>query len=204
MAQAEHSRDFLTRDGGIALTAAAVLSVALMMNHPTSAHAGAAGWIVHGGMIVALGALLFGFIAFARARGPSTTVLAGLVAFTISTGAHVLAATINGFAVPAMASWPQGAPGHDVFLLAWQLNQGLARLGIVATGVAYLCWAIAIRRDHPLLAAAGAITGAVPAGLLLAGIITLDVHGALFAYGLHALWSLAVGITMLRGRLRAT
>lgn len=201
MAQEGTSTGSLTRDGGIALAAAAVTSIALMMNHPTSAHAGAAGGIVHGGMMVALGALLFGFIVFARALGPSTPAIAGLVAYAVSAGAHIGAATINGFAVPAMANWPRGAPGHDVFLLAWQLNQGLAGVGIVATGVAYLCWAIALRRDHPLLAIGGAVAGAVPAGLLLAGVIRLDVHGALLAYGLHGLWALALGVTMCRGKL---
>ena len=201
MAQRGTSTGSLTRDGGIALAAAAIISIALMMNHPTSAHAGAAGGIVHGGMMVALGALLFGFVAFARALGPSTPVIAGLIAYAVSAGAHIGAATINGFAVPAMANWQHGAPGHDVFLLAWQLNQGLAGVGIVATGVAYVAWAIALRRDQPLLAIGGAFAGAVPAVLLLTGIIRLDVHGALLAYGLHGLWALALGVTMWRGQL---
>jgi hypothetical protein len=100
-----------------------------------------------------------------------------------------------------MANWPQGEPGHDVFLLAWQLNQALAGVGIVATGVAYVAWAIALRRDHQLLAIGGAVAGAIPAALVLAGIIRLDVHGALLAYGLHGLWALAVGVTMFRGQL---
>ncbi len=203
MAQAGAIDGGLTRDGGAALAGAAVLSIALMMNHPTSAHAGGAGGIVHGGMMVALGVLLFGFVAFARARGASTPVLAGLVAYAIGAGAHVGAATINGLAVPAMANWPRGAPGHDVFLLAWQLNQGLAGVGIVATGIAYVSWAAALRRDHALLAITGAIAGAVPASLLIGGIIRLDVDGAQLAYGLHGLWSLALGVTMWRGRLGA-
>jgi hypothetical protein len=147
--------------------------------------------------------MLFGFVAFARARGLSTPVIAGVIAYAISAGAHFGAATINGFAVPAMANWPKGPPGHDVFLLAWQLNQGLANLGIFATGVAYVAWAIALRRSHPLLAASGALAGIVPAALLAAGVITLDVHGALLAYGLHGLWALAIGVTMWRGRLSA-
>ena len=201
MAQSEAAQDRLTRHGGIALAAGAVGSIALMMNHPSSPHGGAMVEIVHGGMMLALGAMLFGFVAFARARGPSTPVLAGLIAYAISAGAHLLAATINGFAVPAMAAWPKGPPGHDVFLLAWQLNQGLAGLGIVATGIAYVSWAIALRRDHPVLATAGALAGAVPAALLLSGVIRLDVHGALLAYGLHGLWALALGSIMLRGRL---
>lgn len=193
----------LTRDGGIALAFGAVASIALMMNHPSAPHGGAMVEIVHSGMMLALGAMLFGFVAFALERGPTTPVVTGLIAYAISAGAHFMAATINGFAVPAMASWPKGPPGHDVFLLAWQLNQGLAGVGIVATGIAYLSWATALRREHAVLAATGALTGAVPAGLLLTGAIRLDVHGALLAYGLHGLWALALGVTMWRGRLGA-
>lgn len=203
MAKSETTDNRLTRDGGAAMAVAAVASIALMMNHPSGPHGGAMVGIVHGGMMLALGAMLFGFVAFARARGPSTPVIAGLIAYAISTGAHFGAATINGFAVPAMANWPKGPPGHDVFLLAWQLNQGFAGLGIVATGIAYVSWAIALRRDHVVLAATGALAGAVPAALLLSGVIRLDIHGALLAYGLHGLWALALGVTMWRGKLGA-
>jgi hypothetical protein len=203
VANSETTDKRLTRDGGIALAVAAVASIALMMNHPSGPHGGAMVGIVHGGMMLALGALLFGFVTFARARGPSTPVIAGLIAYAISTGAHIGAATINGFAVPALANWPKGAPGHDVFLLAWQLNQGLSGVGTIAIGIAYVSWAIALRRDHVVLAAAGALAGAVPAALLLSGVIRLDVHGALLAYGLHGLWALALGVTIWRGRLAA-
>ena len=202
MSEADVRERNLTRDGGAALAAAAVATIVLMSLHPTSAHAGAMGGIVHGGMFAATGLMLFGFAAFARASGPSSAVLLGLVFFAISAGGHVLAGTINGFAVPALANRPEGPPGHDIFLFAWQLNQGFAGVGVVATGIAYLAWAFELRRDHRLLAAGGAIGGAVPAVLLVAGVIRLDVHGALFAYGLHGLWALALGITMLRGRLR--
>ena len=204
MAMTEAGADRLTRNGGLALAVGAVVSIAMMTIHPSSPHAGGVGGIVHGGMMLALGALLLGFVAFALNRGPSTPVIAGLIAFAVGAGAHILAATINGFAVPALAAWPTGAPGHDVFLLAWQLNQALAALGIVATGIAFIAWAIDLRRDHRWLAAAGATTGAVPAALLLGGIITLDIHGALLAYGLHGLWALALGIIMLRVKLRVS
>lgn len=198
MEASEHGH--LVRDAGIALVVAAVASVLLMMNHPSDAHAGVTSNIVHAGMIMALAAMLFGFLVMARLLGPTTSAIAGSIAFAISAGAHFGAATINGFAVPAMAAWPRGAPGHDVFLLAWQLNQGLAHLGIFATGAAFLAWGIALRRSHPLLAASGALAGIVPAALLATGVIKLDVHGALLAYGIHSLWALAVGVTMVRGK----
>ena len=188
----------LSRDGGIALVSGAIASIILMMNHPSGAHGGPAGQIVHGGMMLALSAMLFGFIAFVMGRGARTPLILGLIAYAVSTAAHVGAATINGFTVPVMAAWPSGAPGHDVFLLAWLLNQALAGIGVFATGIAYLCWAFDLRRDQPILAVAGAIAGVVPAALLATGVIKLDVHGALFAYGLHGLWALALGVWMIR------
>jgi len=188
----------LSRDGGIALVAGAVASIVLMMNHPSGAHGGPAGPIVHGGMMLALGAMLFGFIAFVFERGPKTAPIIGLIAYAVSAAAHVGAATINGFAVPAMAAWHAGAPGHDVFLLAWLLNQSLAGLGVFATGLAYLAWAVELRRDHPFLAALGALCGILPAALLAAGVIKLDIHGALLAYGVHGLWAFVLGLTMWR------
>jgi hypothetical protein len=190
-------RGRLQRDGGIALIVGSIASIALMANHPSGGH-GDAVPIVHGGMMLALGAMLFGFVAFALGRGARTAVVFGLVAYSASFATHLAAATINGFAVPAMAGWPDGAPGHDVFLMAWLLNQSLAGLGVFATGLAYLCWAIDLRRHHMLLAGAGALAGIIPAALLAVGIIRLDVHGALLAYGLFGLWALMVGVTMFR------
>ena len=188
----------LSRDGGIALALGAVASIVLMMNHPSGAHGGPAGPIVHGGMMLALGAMLFGFTAFVIGRGARTATIIGLIAYAASIATHIGAATINGFTVPVMAGWHGGTPGHDVFLLAWLLNQALAAVGMFATGLAYLCWAIDLRRDRPILAAAGALAGIIPAALLASGTIKLDVHGALLAYGLHGLWALALGVTMWR------
>lgn len=192
------ANDGVGRDGGIALMAGAVASIILMMNHPSGAHGGPAGPIVHGGMMLALGAILFGFVTFVIGRGIRTPLILGLLAAAVSLAAHIAAATINGFAVPAMAAWPNGAPGHDVFLMAWLLNQTLAGLGVFATGIAYLCFAFDLRRDRPILAATGALAGLVPAALLATGAINLDVHGALLAYGLHGLWALALGASMWR------
>lgn len=195
------SRGRLSRDGGIALIAGSIVSILLMMNHPSGAHGahgGSAGLIVHGGMILALSAMFFGFVCMVIERGARAPLLLGLIASAISTAAHIAAATINGFTVPMMAGWHGGMPGHDVFLLAWFLNQALAGLGVFATALAYLFFAFDLRRDQWILAATGALAGVIPAGLLGSGVIRLDVHGALLAYGLFGLWALALGVWMLR------
>lgn len=191
-----------TKAGGAALIAAAIGSVAAMAHHPSGAHAGALGGIVHGAMMIVLTALAFGFVAFALSRGIGrAAMLAGLLAFAVSLFAHFGAATINGFVVPALAARGPGAVGHDVFLLCWEANQALAGLGAFATGAAYSLWSLDLLagrgRADRLLGAAGIAAGLLPAVLLAAGGIAMDVAGAFLVYAAHAAWALLVGVRML-------
>ncbi|HEV2816807.1 MAG TPA: hypothetical protein VGW40_06255 [Allosphingosinicella sp.] len=124
------------RIAGGALIGAALSSVLAMAHHPTSAHAGALGPIVHGTMIVLLAATAFGFAHFALRRGAGRpAILAGLVAYALSVVVTIGAATINGFIVTALAA--RGVTNHDLFLFAWEANQALARLGVYATAAAF-------------------------------------------------------------------
>lgn len=194
------------RIAGLSLIGAAALSVLTMAHHPSGAHAGALAGLVHGAMIVLLAAMAFGFAHFAGRRGLGRpAVLAGLVVYGLSLLAHVGAATINGFVVPALALRGQGAVGHDIFLFAWQANQALARLGVVATGAAFLLWSLDFLRrpggEARLIGFAGLVAGTVPAALLAAGAIRMDVAGAFLAYAVHAAWTVLVGVHLWRGGL---
>jgi hypothetical protein len=192
------SRD---RIGGGALIVAALGTVLAMAHHPNGMHGGGLGGLIHGAMIALLGVLSFGFARFAQRRGiERPLILAGGIAYAVTLFAHVGAATINGFVVPALAS---GEPpvSHDLFRLAWHSNQALAKLGVVATGIAYLAWGADLARDGRarLIGLAGIIAGVVPAALLAAGVIAMDVTGAFIAYAAHALWAVLLGATMWRG-----
>lgn len=196
------------RIAGLLLIGAAAASLIAMAHHPSGAHAGAMAGLVHGAMMLVLAAMAFGFAHFARRRGlERPAVLAGLVAYAISAGAHLGAAAINGFVVPALALRGAGAVGHDVFLLAWEANQALARLGVFASGAAFLLWSLDwLRRpglEFRLIGLAGLAAGAVPAGLLAAGAIRMDVAGAFLVYAAHGAWSALVGLHLLRGGLDA-
>ena len=196
------------RFAGLALIGAAAASLVAMAHHPAGAHSGPAAGLVHGAMILLLAGIAFGFVHFARRRGLARpAMLAGLVAFSVSLVAHVGAATINGFVVPALASRGAGAVGHDVFLLAWEANQALARLGVFATGAAFLLWSGDLLRgpggEARLVGAAGLPAGAVPAILLAAGAIRMDVAGAFLVYAAHGAWVALVGVHLLRGGLGA-
>ena len=191
--------------GGI-LAVAALGTIIAMAFHPSDAHAAGTAAVVHSSMIVLLLAMGWGFVQFAASRGVwGGWVSAGLVAYAASVFAHVLAGTINGFVVPALLD-PAAPVSHDIFRFAWQLNQALAKFGMIAASAAYLLWAVDLwRRDgDSLLAATGSAIGVAVPVLLLSGLVKLDVHGALLLYGLHALWAIMVGVAMARGRVQSS
>jgi hypothetical protein len=188
------------RVAGAAMIAAAAGTLLAMGHHPSGVHGGSSlAGIVHASMIALLGLLVFGFAHMARRRGLGRpAVLAGLVAYGIALVGHAGAATINGFAVPALAA--RGVATHDLFLFAWELNQALAKLGVYATSAAYLLWSadfLADRRTR-LLGAVGLMAAIVPAALLASGAIRLDVTGAFICYAVQVGWAALVGLHLLR------
>lgn len=185
---------------GTAMIAAAAGTLVAMGHHPSGAHGGSGlAGVVHASMIALLGLLAFGFGHLARRRGlDRPAVLAGLVTYGIALFGHVGAATINGFAVPALAA--RGITTHDLFLFAWEMNQALAALGVYATAVAYLFWSADFISDSRtrLLGALGLAAAIVPAALLASGAIRLDVTGAFISYAVQVGWAALVGLHLLR------
>lgn len=189
------------RAAGLALMLAGIASVAVMAAHPTSAHAAGLAAFVHAAMIVLLSLAGYGFLHFAIRMGLRPSILAGLVAYAVSIFGHIGAATVNGFVVPALAQ--RGGVSQDVFLFAWELNQALAGLGVSAAGLAFMLWSVPLVRgrtaDMKALGVAGLISGFVQTAGIVMGSVSLDVHGALLLYGLHALWAAPVGVQLYRG-----
>lgn len=192
------------RIGGAALIVAAAGTVLAMAHHPSGMHGGPLGQIVHGAMIALLGLLTFGFLRFAQLRGfDRPLILIGIIAYVVSLLAHVGAATINGFIVPGLVGG-QPPVSHDILRFAWHANQALAKLGVFATGIAYVAWGAELSRETRTrwIGLAGIVAGIVPAALLAAGAIRLDVAGAFIAYATHAAWAVLLGGAMLTGRGR--
>jgi hypothetical protein len=198
-------RDRQSRNGdrvaGLALVGAAAFSMLAMAHHPTHLRAGAMIGIVHGLMILFIGMMAFGFTYVARRRGlDRPAVLAGLVAYAIAAAAAAGAATVNGFAAPALAA--HGA-SRDAFDTLWFLNQALATLGVVATGIAYALWSLDLWRQWKLVALLGLLAGLVPAVLLIGGWIDMHLRWAALIYGGQVLWAALIGFMLLRGDLSA-
>lgn len=189
------------RAAGVALIAAAGLSMLAMSHHPTSLRAGALIGIVHGAMILFAGMMAFGFTHVARLRGlERPAVLAGLVAYAISVFANIGAALASGFIAPALAAQAPGA-SHDLFDLTWAMNQALAKLGVAATGAAYLLWSLDLWRTSRPAALLGMAAGGVPAALVMSG-TGMHLHVAVLVYAAQVLWAALIGWLLLRGTLR--
>lgn len=194
------------RIGGATLIAAGAGTVLAMAHHPTGVHGGGAlGPAVHAGMIIFLALTTFGFATFCALRGAARPlVLAGLVAYAIALFGHVGAGTINGFVIPALAARGEALASRDTFLLAWEANQALARLGVIAASAAFLFWSGDLLRGADRTAKAigilGLAAGAIPPVLLLGGFVAMDVPGALLVYAIQAGWGAGVGFQMLRER----
>ena len=194
------------RIAGGALILGALLSMLAMAHHPEHVDPGGLVGIVHGAMLVLMTVIAFGFTHFALRRGLARpAILAGLIAYLVSLVAHIGAGTINGFIVPALAMRGADLSGHDVFLLAWESNQALARLGVFATAAAFTLWSIDFLRRPGLEAKAigglGLLAGLVPAILLATGAINMHVAGAFAAYAAFAAWGVLVGQHLMRGQV---
>lgn len=186
---------------GAALMIAAGAVVLAMTHHPTSGHSALNG-PVHGAMIGLVGVMAYGFAQFARSRGlDRPAVLAGLVAYAIASVAHIVAASINGFVVPAMG---HDGIGHELAHFGWAMNQAFAYLGVVATGVAYLLWSSDFLRrpglEARIIGVLGLAAGAVPVALLVVGALRMNVAGALIVYAADVGWAALVGWHLWRGR----
>jgi hypothetical protein len=196
------------RIGGGALIAGSLLSVFVMAHHPDHIDPNGLVGLVHGAMIALMSVIAFGFAHFALRRGVARlAILAGLVAYFVGLVADFGAGTTNGFIVPALAAHGAALSGRDVFLLAWEANQALARLGVFATAAAFTFWSIDFLRrpglEAKVVGGLGLLAGLVPAGLLVTGATDMHVAGAFIAYAAFALWGTIVGLHIVRGRLEA-
>jgi hypothetical protein len=193
--------------GGAALIAASAGTIFAMAHHPTHLGSGPFVQIVHGVLIGLLGLTAFGFATFVGARGlERPAILAGAVAYVVAVFGGLTAATTNGFVVPALAARGDAA-GRDLFLLTWEVDQAFATLGVVSAGLAIVFWSLDFldrgEREPRLIGLFGLLAGAGPGLLLATGASDMRVAGAFFAYSAHALWGVAVGVHLLRGKARA-
>jgi hypothetical protein len=209
------------RRAGIVLIAATLASIVAMAHHPSigSHEAGAAiaeihakagvNRLVHGVLIALIALELCAFLVFAHRIGTRRdAVRLGVVAWSIGTGAMIGAALISGFVITELAAhYAETTVDPSAFAhlarLAMSGNQALAQLGTIAFSAAILAWSLALLRDPERrgLALIGLAASVLPALALAAGVIRLDVTGMTLVVAAEAVWNVAAGIALIRGRI---
>ncbi|MDH3523269.1 MAG: hypothetical protein OES32_06750 [Acidobacteriota bacterium] len=206
---------------GLTLVLAPLLSVFAMAHHPSTGGSGTAerlrqmsheagvSAVVHGALIALAIATLIGFFTVAGRLGwQSGRVRAGAVAYSIGVVCMVGAALVSGFVVSGMAQrYVDATPAEmeaalPAFHLAHAANQALAKTGAVAMSAGILFWSLVMLGRHGLLRGLGALgvpIALVPIAGLVAGYLRLDVHGMLLVVLGQSLWTLGVGVWLLRG-----
>lgn len=187
------------RTAGWIVVATAVASMVFMLHHPTGHDTGGMAQFVHGVLQFVILLQFAALIVLMRSIGFSLPTIIAAVFLGAGQLAGVLAATINGFTVPALGAYGESEIGRDVALFAWEFNQALARLGVVAIGIAFAALSTVFwRSERRILAVFGFAAGLVPAGLLISSTITMDLHGALIAYLTQAAFLIALGLVFAR------
>lgn len=180
--------------GGL-LMVTSILAIFLMAHHPTNADGAGPIRAMHGAIMLAMVAQAIGFLLFARSRASGWAV-AGMMVFALALVAGLGAGTINGFVVAAMID----AGNTSYAPLLWAANQALAAAGAIATGLAFGLWGIDLwRAGWRIIGASGLITGLATSVLLIAGSLSMNLHGAQLVYAAQALWAAALGAALLRG-----
>ena len=211
------------RSAGVVMALASLLSVALMLHHPSVgshsvsdvlgeiAEKSMTSRVVHGFLIALVGALIHTFVEFSRRldlhRAP---VRAALIAYAIGSCAMIGAALISGFLIPDLAAQfvharPDDLGGVGPLLILCGLgNRTLANFAVIAMSVGILLWSwatIRSNRDNAWIGAIGLVAGAAPAVALLLGLYRLDVVGMTSVVVCQTLWNLAVASAMIRGKV---
>jgi hypothetical protein len=205
---------------GMTIAACATLMVLAIAHHPTVVAQRPAEMladvvavavpdrIVHGSLIVIIGALVFGFAIFAQRQGlERSTVLGGFLAFATGAGALVGAALIDGFLVPDVALLYVGKSAETATVAVQLLStcalmiQILTKLGLLALSGAILAWSVGLVRTSGAARIAGIIgfvAGVGPAAFLLAGRDYLTPHTLGAIVLVEAIWYLVIAALLIR------
>lgn len=195
------------RVGAWAIVAGTVMSVGLMMAHPT--HVGTIqigpfdiNVVVHAVAVLATPLLVFGAFALTALIGRPLAGLA-FAFYLIACTAIVSAATMSGFvmtmlvdAAHAPGASQAGVPFQGLANLTHWQNQAYACVYTGLAAIAVLLWSIAWR-EAPVQRVLGVAVGGGTLAWMLTGTLTLNIHGMLLVTLGQAAWMLFAAHKML-------
>jgi hypothetical protein len=205
------------RLGGIALIIGAVSGIITMSLHPvtgghpiTPAQFEKLAMLMIGVHVLAIAGIPFSFLgALALTRrldSPSRLALAGLVIYSLSLVAVMIAPAISGLVGTEILRHviERGAESEQWRTLMkynFLINQAFAKIFVVASCGAVALWSVMIVKSHALpvaLGIYGLLLGSVSVIALISGALSLDAHGFGLVVFSQAVWFIVAGILLLR------
>ena len=192
------------RPSSALLIAGVLLPLLVLVMHPTGHELAddphgrmqAVNVLVHGIAMACLPVLATGLAGLCAWLRWSATASLAFAVYLLSSACNLVAAMMSGFVATRLLS--SGTP-PDASLLHFThaINQAFATSAVVATGIAFVLWSVALhRRGKTGLAALGAVIGIVQVAGILSGLLQLDVKGILLATALQAAWLLPLAWTL--------
>jgi hypothetical protein len=210
-----------TRAAGITIIVAAVLSIGFMLYHPRVHAHGMSDFVVavrqellvngvvHGTLIALMGVLAAGF-SVVTTRLDSVWARIALAAYAIGVVSGMAAASINGLIVPEFVLHFGGKSEsvlealRPVLSFCHSANQVCSRMWVVASAIALVFWSIALTQRMGVartIGIPGIVLGFAPLVALAIGYLPMDIHGVLAFIVTQTVWSIAVGVLLIRGRI---
>lgn len=205
--------------GGI-LIAAAILSLAVILHHPTlgggdgslaeeAVREAPLNSAVHGILIALVLAFHYGLSGMAaRLTRLPAAIRLGSLALAAATITMTGAALVSGFLVPEtvgrLIAMGRDADFPVLLAMLGSANQVLADFGVLAYGIAMVGLSVELVTKGGMNRAVGLlgiVSGLVFMGGILTGHIVLDVHGMTLVLAALCLWIIAAGVQLLRGKL---
>lgn len=207
----------MTRDAkyGGALIAGALAGLVTMAMHPTGSQLiadvqrmGPVVLAVHALALAAIPVSFFGALGLTRVLAvDGDSAIGALVAYGTAQAAVMIAAVASGLMMPGIAARIVSSTGaeRDLVMAFAQytgiINQAFAMVYVLASSTAFLLWSAAIVA-HGRLARGAGVLGVIVAMLAILGVtighVRLDVHGFGAIVLTQALWTITVGVLLIR------
>jgi hypothetical protein len=177
-------------------------------NDAALAHLAAIGAFAHSLAILGTGLTLLGLIGLSRMLGlERVPVTAALVAFALSSSAVMVAAALDGFALPTIAQqWTEAdkIAGGDIKRLVQfcvLAASALTRIYLLLGAIAIALWSWVIYRDRldSALPWVGVMVCIAAIAMLIGGSPFISAHEVLALVAVQAVWMLLAALLMVRG-----
>jgi hypothetical protein len=203
------------RSAGLTLIIGVLSPLLIIGMHPTAGDlTGEAGarqvlvnYLVHGVGLAAQPLVFLGLLGVSRYLQWSESAVAALVAYGFGIVAVLSAAVLSGFVAPDVIERLDAGQGaldaryQALLVYTGFVNQGFAKVNVMASGVAIVLWGCAMWRTRHFpraTAVIGVVVGTALAGGTLIGYLRLNVQGIVIVTLLQAIWMILVAVHLLR------